>query len=193
MGTLCAMCSEAEAREREECFELSILETRPTPEAKGSAVVGVGVGGGGGIGGGGGGEVLPKPTAKKRADLSRTVKRYQRPAAGKQDPGPHELRPLPTLLETVDYLLRLWVSPSEPAPPLTRYVFISDRLRAVQQDLTVQRLACAPLLARIVDSTRWRSSSSAPRGRGGHARILCGAEPLAAVQRADLSARAQRS
>ena len=150
VGTLCAMCSEAEAREREECFELSILETRPTPEAKGSAVVGVGVGGGGGIGGGGGGGVLPKPTAKKRADLSRTVKRYQRPAAGKQDPGPHELRPLPTLLETVDYLLRLWVSPSEPAPPLTRYVFISDRLRAVQQDLTVQRLACAPLLARIV-------------------------------------------
>ncbi len=120
-GQLGRMCSEAEAREREACLELSPLEVL------------VGTGG----------------RRRPQADLAKTVKKYQRPAAGAPPPAAASLRPLPVLERTVDFLLRVWVTRPD-VPPLSRYLFVSDRLRAVQQDLTVQRLYSAPLLARIV-------------------------------------------
>jgi len=139
VGTLMAMCSEAEAREREMCLELSALEQ----QAPGSASA----------------PPPPQPSAgrldmkrshdRPRVDFAKAVKRYQRPAAGAPPPAPSELRPLPVLISTVDYLLSLWCDRADVAP-LVRYVFISDRLRAVQQDLTVQRLVSPALLARIV-------------------------------------------
>ena len=115
------MCSELEARDREMCLELSPHEVLAGTES------------------------LRRP----QADLAKTVKKYQRPAAGAPPPAATSLRPLPVLERTVDFLLKTWVSRPE-VPALSRYLFVSDRLRAVQQDMTVQRLRCAPLLARIV-------------------------------------------
>ena len=67
------------------------------------------------------------------------MKRFKRPDAGAPPPSASELRPLPVLRHTVDFLLQLWQRRSE-AAPLDRFAFISDRLRAVMQDISVQRL-----------------------------------------------------
>ena len=80
------------------------------------------------------------------ADPSLVVKRYKRPAAGDPPPPPSELRPQVVLEKTVAHLLRLWQTRSD-EPPIYRFLFVSDRLRAVQQDITVQGLHSAPLLA----------------------------------------------
>lgn len=120
LGTLLAMCSPAEATEREKFRELSVLEQRS-------------------------GTHLQKYPA---VDMALAVKRYQRPAAGAPPPPPAELRPLHVLEKTVDHLLGIWGDRLEVAPAV-RYTFISDRLRAVQQDLTVQRIHAPHLLVRI--------------------------------------------
>ena len=141
MGTLHAMCSEAEAREREMCLELSALEQLPPPTAASTPP--------------------PPPAAaegrleakrafdRPRVDLSKAVKKYQRPAAGAPPPAASSLRPLKVLVSTVEYLLTLWCERTD-VPPLVRYIFLADRLRSVQQDMTVQRLVDPALLARIV-------------------------------------------
>ena len=115
------MCSEAEAKDREACLELSALEIVDGTQQQ----------------------------RRPSADVSKTVKKYQRPAAGAPPPPLSSLRPLPVLERTVDYLLRVWAARLD-VPPLARFLFLSDRLRAVQQDLSVQRLHSIPLLARIV-------------------------------------------
>lgn len=120
VGTLLAMCSRSEAAERERFRELSLLEQLAGTES----------------------QKLPS------VDPARAVKRYQRPAAGAPPPPSSELRPLHILTQTADHLLSLWADRTEVAPA-TRYAFVSDRLRAVQQDLTVQRLHAPHLLARI--------------------------------------------
>ena len=129
VGTLEGMCSEAEAAEREECNELSFLEVSAPPPA--------------------GQQQQQQQQRRARVDYARAVKKYQRPAAGAPPPDASTLRPLGALHATVEYLLSVWVERRDVAP-LQRYVFISDRLRAVQQDLTVQRLRATPLLARVV-------------------------------------------
>ena len=121
IGLATAMCTESEAAEREACLELSPLEILAGSERE----------------------------RRPRVDLARAVKKYARPAAGAPPPPPDSLRPLPVLDRTVDYLLRAWAERRD-VPALTRYVFVADRLRAVQQDMTVQRLSAPPLLARIV-------------------------------------------
>lgn len=40
-----------------------------------------------------------------QTDTDKMVKEYSRPAAGKRDPGPNDLRPPEVLVRTVDYLL----------------------------------------------------------------------------------------
>jgi len=114
------MCSPREAAERERFRELSLLEQLPGTES----------------------QKLPS------VDPTRAVKRFQRPAAGAPPPPPCDLRPLPVLNATVDHLLALWADRPD-IPAATRYAFVSDRLRSVQQDLTVQRLEAPRLLARI--------------------------------------------
>lgn len=101
------------------------------------------------------------------ADPARTVKEYSRPAAGKELSSPRDLRPPETLLKTVQYLLMdIWenIVERDAACLALAYPFVFDRLRAVRQDLTVQRirgtigaqvlegslgfLLCAPYLVR---------------------------------------------
>ena len=121
-GQLLQMCSAREAREREECLEVNVLEQPAGAHAS---------------------------SVRRTIDVTRAVKKYKRPEAGAPPRPPSELRPLSVLRATVEYLLRLWHGRAD-VSPLSRYLFLSDRLRAVQQDLTVQQLHCPALLARIV-------------------------------------------
>ncbi|XP_018409805.1 PREDICTED: SAC3 domain-containing protein 1 [Nanorana parkeri] len=78
------------------------------------------------------------------ADPGRTVKEYSRPAAGRELSSPRDLRPPATLLRTVEYLLmEVWeqVNEQDPKSLSLAYPFVFDRLRAVRQDLTVQRIS----------------------------------------------------
>lgn len=117
------MCGEREMREREACLELSRLEMLRGTEKD----------------------------HKPKVNPSLAVKRYRRPAAGEPAPSKSELRPLQVLQQTVEHLLRLWQSRTD-EPAIYRYAFISDRLRAVQQDISIQGLgtAAASLLAQCV-------------------------------------------
>ncbi|CAH2325266.1 Hypothetical predicted protein [Pelobates cultripes] len=77
------------------------------------------------------------------ADPAKTVKEYSRPAAGKELSSPRDLRPSSVLLKTVQYLLfEVWdrVNDSDSVSLAEAYSFVFDRLRAVRQDLTVQRI-----------------------------------------------------
>ncbi|XP_074861393.1 SAC3 domain-containing protein 1 [Carettochelys insculpta] len=82
----------------------------------------------------------------RQGDPARVVKEYSRPAAGKGLPQPQELRPAPVLLITVRYLLGQ-VTQRADLPLAEVYAFVSDRLRAVRQDATLQRLQGAPCMA----------------------------------------------
>ena len=109
-GTCMRMCCEREWREREQYRELSRLEYAPGSTERDS---------------------------RPKCDPELAVKRFKRPDAGAPPPSSAELRPLPVLRHTVDFLLQLWQRRSE-AAPLDRFAFISDRLRAVMQDISVQ-------------------------------------------------------
>ncbi|XP_063800893.1 SAC3 domain-containing protein 1 isoform X1 [Pseudophryne corroboree] len=77
------------------------------------------------------------------ADPARTVKEYSRPAAGKELSFPEDLRPPAVLLKTVQYLLNeVWdnINDRDSACVAEAYSFVFDRLRAVRQDLIVQRV-----------------------------------------------------
>uniref|UniRef100_A0A8C6T2S9 Si:zfos-452g4.1 n=1 Tax=Neogobius melanostomus TaxID=47308 RepID=A0A8C6T2S9_9GOBI len=77
-----------------------------------------------------------------RADPLRTVKEYTRPAAGKDSTNPSDLRPAYVLIKTVCHLIDAIV-----------YCFVFDRLRAVKQDMIIQRLSgkdCVTILERTV-------------------------------------------
>ncbi|KAG7230820.1 hypothetical protein INR49_019634 [Caranx melampygus] len=71
---------------------------------------------------------------RPRGDPSRSVKEYSRPAAGKDSTKPSDLRPPAVLLKTV-------------------YGFVFDRLRAVKQDMIIQRVSgldCVAILEQTV-------------------------------------------
>uniref|UniRef100_A0A914W233 SAC3/GANP/THP3 conserved domain-containing protein n=1 Tax=Plectus sambesii TaxID=2011161 RepID=A0A914W233_9BILA len=74
----------------------------------------------------------------RRADHSRMVKVYSRPAAGRDDVDPSQLRPFPVLKRTVSYLLRL--ANESTASWTLVYEFVADRLRAIRQDMIIQRM-----------------------------------------------------
>lgn len=73
-----------------------------------------------------------------RADPQRAVKEYSRPAAGKAQPPPSQLRPPSVLLATVRYLAGE-VAERTDASRAEVATFIADRLRAVRLDLAMQR------------------------------------------------------
>ncbi|KAI8503040.1 cell division [Branchiostoma belcheri] len=86
------------------------------------------------------------------ADPARCVKEYSRPAAGKDVIPPAELRPPQVLLATVDYLVNR-ILPRDDVHFSEVYNFISDRLRAVRQDMVVQRVkghTCVTILEQAV-------------------------------------------
>ena len=115
------MCSEREWREREQFRELSRLEYA---------------------------EGATDHDKRPRCDPALAVRRFKRPEAGAPPPPPSELRPLPVLQSTAAYLLRLWHS-RPGVSIIDRYHFISDRFRAMMQDLAVQRISSPELLCSI--------------------------------------------
>ncbi|KAJ8374422.1 hypothetical protein SKAU_G00050020 [Synaphobranchus kaupii] len=124
-GTCMSMCPLREVREREVQKLLHRFEILPGTE----------------------GERMPK------ADPSRTVKEYSRPAAGKDSTRPSDLRPPSVLFKTVGFLIDdIAASPS--LQPWTEvYDFVFDRLRCVRQDMVIQRVSgpeAAAVLERVV-------------------------------------------
>ncbi|XP_030074540.1 SAC3 domain-containing protein 1 [Microcaecilia unicolor] len=124
VGTCLSMCPEQERKERELQHRLHRFEVLAGTE----------------------GSHLPQ------ADPRKTVKEYSRPAAGKNAPRPSDLRPPAVLLKTVQYLVEE-VVPRTDASWGEIYTFVSDRLRAVRQDMIVQRVqgkTCTALLEPIL-------------------------------------------
>ncbi|XP_013400454.1 SAC3 domain-containing protein 1 [Lingula anatina] len=80
-------------------------------------------------------EKLKRP----KADKEKIVKMFSRPAAGRSDPKPKDLRPPEVLHRTVIYLVQS-VLPSKQLPWNEVYDFVFDRFRAVRQDMVIQRL-----------------------------------------------------
>lgn len=122
VGLCLDMCSERERRERERHRRLHPLEIQNEQFERRNFGQG----------------------SRPIADPGRTVKEYSRPAAGKELSSPRDLRPPATLLKTVQYLLmEIWeqVNEQDPKSLSLAYPFVFDRLRAVRQDLTVQRIS----------------------------------------------------
>ncbi|XP_020788810.1 SAC3 domain-containing protein 1 [Boleophthalmus pectinirostris] len=100
-------------------------------------------------------EIL-RGTAKDRqprADPLRTVKEYARPAAGKDSTNPSDLRAPDVLQKTVRYLLDEIATSPNLHPWTEVYGFVFDRLRAVKQDMIIQRLSgteCVTILEQSV-------------------------------------------
>lgn len=116
-----------------------------------------------------------------RADVSRAVKEYSRPAAGKDSTRASDLRPPSVLLKTVCYLVDE-VAASSTFQPWTEvrkrylvillsgilwpfqaclvydpqvYSFVFDRLRSVRQDMIIQRVSGPDCVAVLEKSVRF--------------------------------------
>ncbi|XP_041374009.1 SAC3 domain-containing protein 1-like [Gigantopelta aegis] len=73
------------------------------------------------------------------AEVGKMIKEYSRPAAGCHVPGPESLRPAPVLLKTVQYIFNK-IIPRTDHRWAVIYDFSFDRLRAVRQDMVIQRI-----------------------------------------------------
>ncbi|XP_076016638.1 germinal-center associated nuclear protein [Genypterus blacodes] len=87
-------------------------------------------------------------------DHTAAIKEYSRSSADQEEPLPHELRPLPVLSMTMDYLVtqimdlghenyRDW------------YDFVWNRTRSIRKDITQQRLCCPHTVSLIEKCTRF--------------------------------------
>jgi SAC3/GANP family len=74
-----------------------------------------------------------------RVDPERAVKKYRRPAAGREVPLPEDVRPPAVLKSTLDYLFHSLLPESPFAPEFNQIqAFLWDRTRAIRQDFIVQ-------------------------------------------------------
>ncbi|KAK7128572.1 hypothetical protein R3I94_016964 [Phoxinus phoxinus] len=89
------------------------------------------------------------------ADVSRAVKEYSRPAAGKDSTRASDLRPPSVLLKTVCYLVDDIAASSTFQPWTEVYSFVSDRLRSVRQDMIIQRVSGPDCVAVLEKSVRF--------------------------------------
>ncbi|KAK7497809.1 hypothetical protein BaRGS_00010943 [Batillaria attramentaria] len=81
--------------------------------------------------------VSQSKSQRPRADPQRMVKEYSRPAAGRTDAIPANIRPPAVLLSTVAYLFKHIIIRQDD-DWVRVYDFVFDRLRAVRQDAVVQ-------------------------------------------------------
>lgn len=113
LGTCHGFCPEREKKERQRQRRLHVLELRP-------------------------GSRLGLQNSDKGVLM---IKEYSRPAAGKDATDSRDLRPPSTLLKVIEYMMTDLVSRTD-IPWNEIYSFIFDRLRAVRQDLVIQRASC---------------------------------------------------
>ncbi|XP_067683402.1 germinal-center associated nuclear protein-like [Haliotis asinina] len=114
VGTCMDMCPEKERYDREEKRRLATFECVP------------------------GSETIPGQNP--RADHSRVVKEYSRSSADQDEPLPHELRPIPVLVRTMDYLLTEIADKGTDGRWMDWYGFLWDRTRGIRKDITQQQL-----------------------------------------------------
>ncbi|KAF8948070.1 hypothetical protein BGZ47_006615 [Haplosporangium gracile] len=80
-------------------------------------------------------EKFEKIPGTEKIDHLRAVKAYARPAAGKEQPLPSDVRPPTVLLSTLDYLINQIVGENDLADS---HFFVRDRTRSIRQDFTLQ-------------------------------------------------------
>ena len=82
---------------------------------------------------------------KLKVDSRAAVKEFSRSAAGKSI-DPSDLRPANVLLRTMNYLIDEIASRDSVYPWQMIYGFVFDRIRAIRQDLVVQRITGKPVV-----------------------------------------------
>lgn len=87
-------------------------------------------------------------------DHAAAIKEYSRSSADQEEPLPHDLRPLPVLCMTMDYLVtRIMDQNSEAYRDW--YDFVWNRTRGIRKDITQQRLCCPSTVSLIEKCTRF--------------------------------------
>ncbi|XP_044756715.1 germinal-center associated nuclear protein [Coccinella septempunctata] len=102
------------------------------------------------------------PGTEKRnplVDPNRAVKMYNRSAAGKFMTNENFLRPPDVLLKTVKFLLENVIEDTRYSW-LTKYDFITDRLRAVRQDMIIQNVSRSQAISLLEPMVRFHAYSA---------------------------------
>ncbi|XP_070193610.1 germinal-center associated nuclear protein-like isoform X2 [Littorina saxatilis] len=89
-------------------------------------------------------EIIPGSTTMggwtSQVDHTRAVKEYSRSSADQDEPLPHELRPTPVLMMTMNYLLQEIADQGEDGKWSEWYDFLWNRTRSIRKDITQQQL-----------------------------------------------------
>ncbi|XP_037343746.2 germinal-center associated nuclear protein [Pungitius pungitius] len=96
-------------------------------------------------------EVVPDT---EMVDHSAAIKEYSRSSADQEEPLPHELRPLPVLSMTMDYLVTQIMDQGHDNYR-DWYDFVWNRTRAIRKDITQQHLCCPHTVSLIEKCTRF--------------------------------------
>ncbi|XP_041857307.1 germinal-center associated nuclear protein [Melanotaenia boesemani] len=96
-------------------------------------------------------EVIPET---EMVDHSAAIKEYSRSSADQEEPLPHELRPLPVLSMTMDYLVTQIMDQVQDNYR-DWYDFVWNRTRGIRKDITQQRLCCPHTVSLIEKCTRF--------------------------------------
>ncbi|XP_049606912.1 germinal-center associated nuclear protein [Syngnathus scovelli] len=96
-------------------------------------------------------EVLPNT---ELVDHAAAIKEYSRSSADQEEPLPHDLRPLPVLGMTMDYLVTQIMDQGHDSLR-DWYDFVWNRTRAIRKDITQQRLCCPHTVSLIEKCTRF--------------------------------------
>lgn len=85
----------------------------------------------------------------EKVDHYAAIKEYSRSSADQEEPLPHELRPLPVLNMTMDYLVTQIMDMGE-SNYREWYDFVWNRTRGIRKDITQQHL-CDPLTVSLIE------------------------------------------
>uniref|UniRef100_A0A8C6NZW1 Germinal-center associated nuclear protein n=2 Tax=Nothobranchius furzeri TaxID=105023 RepID=A0A8C6NZW1_NOTFU len=96
-------------------------------------------------------EVIPET---EMVDHATAIKEYSRSSADQEEPLPHELRPLPVLSMTMDYLVTQIMDEVQ-NNYRDWYDFVWNRTRGIRKDITQQRLCCPQTVSLIEKCTRF--------------------------------------
>ncbi|KAM7380864.1 hypothetical protein PAMP_004134 [Pampus punctatissimus] len=96
-------------------------------------------------------EVIPDT---EMVDHAAAIKEYSRSSADQEEPLPHELRPLPVLSMTMDYLVTQIMDQNNDNYR-DWYDFVWNRTRGIRKDITQQRLCCPHTVSLIEKCTRF--------------------------------------
>ncbi|GFR69715.1 MCM3 minichromosome maintenance deficient 3associated protein [Elysia marginata] len=111
-------------------------------------------------------EVIPSTLTsitgqKSKVDHARAVKEYSRSSADQEEPLPHELRPLPVLITTMNYLLSEVADEGGEGKWSEWYDFLWNRTRGIRKEITQQQL-CEVEVAQLLEKcTRFHIFCSA--------------------------------